>query len=135
MREAVTTPATDTGPQGPQPTGYVMFKSFEDIQKYSKDQMEAATAASATITKSVQAIAAETTEYSKKSLESASAAFEKLIAAKSLDGAIQVQTDYAKSAYEAFVSQSKKLGEMYAGLAKEMMKPVEAVVAAAQSKQ
>ncbi|MFN3892831.1 MAG: phasin family protein [Beijerinckiaceae bacterium] len=111
-----------------------MFKSFEDLQKYSKDQMEAATAASATITKNVQAIAAETTEYSKKSLESATAAFEKLIASKSLDGAIQVQTDYAKSAYEAFVAQNKKIGEMYAGLAKEIMKPVEAAVAAAQAK-
>jgi hypothetical protein len=111
-----------------------MFKSFEDLQKYSKDQIEAATAASTTITKSVQAIAAETTEYSKKSLETATAAFEKLVASKSLDSAIQVQSDYAKSSYEAFIAQSKKLGEMYAGLAKEMMKPVEAAVAAAQAK-
>lgn len=107
-----------------------MFKNFEDVQKYSKDQIEAATAASATITKSVQAIAAETTDFSKKSVESATAAFEKLVASKSLDGAIQVQTDYAKSAYEAFVAQNKKLGELYAGLAKEMMKPVEAAAAA-----
>jgi phasin family protein len=111
-----------------------MFKNFEDIQKYGKDQMETATAASATITKGVQAIAAETTEYSKKSLETATAAFEKLVSSKSLDSAIQVQTDYAKSAYEAFIAQNKKLGEMYAGLAKEMMKPVEAAVAAAQTK-
>lgn len=111
-----------------------MFKNFEDIQKYSKDQIEAATAASSTITKSVQEIAAETTEYSKKSLESATAAFEKLIATKSIDGAIQVQSEYAKSAYEAFVAQNKKLGELYAGLAKEFMKPIEAAVATAQAK-
>lgn len=111
-----------------------MFKNFEDIQKYGKDQVEAATAASATITKSVQAIAAEATEYSRNSLESATAAFEKLIGARSFDGAMQVQTDYAKSAYEAFVAQNKKLGELYAGLAKEIMKPVDAAVAAAQAK-
>ena len=111
-----------------------MFKNFEEIQKYGKEQMEAATTTSATLTKSVQAIAAETTEYSKKSLETATAAFEKLVAAKSLDGAIQVQTDFAKSAYEAFIAQNKKIGEMYAGLAKEMMKPVEAAVAASQAK-
>jgi phasin family protein len=111
-----------------------MFKNFEDIQKYSKDQIEAATAASSTITKSVQEIAAETTEYSKKSLESATAAFEKLIATKSIDGAIQVQSEYAKSAYEAFIAQNKKLGEMYAGLAKEFMKPIETAVATAQAK-
>ena len=111
-----------------------MFKSFEDMQKFGKDQIEAATAASTTLTKSVQQIATESTEFSKKSLETAAAAFEKLIAAKSLDSAIQVQTDYTKSSYEAFVAQNKKLGEMYAGLAKEVFKPVEAAVAKAQAK-
>lgn len=111
-----------------------MFKTFEDIQKYGKEQVEAATAVSATITRSVQAIAAETSEYSKNSLDSATAAFEKLIAARSFDGAMQVQSDYAKSAYDAFVAQNKKLGELYAGLAQDVMKPVEAVVAAAQAK-
>lgn len=112
--------------------GIVMFKNFEDIQKYSKDQMEAATAASATIIRR-QAVRRDHRIF-KKSLEGATAAFEKLIASKSLDGAIQVRTDYAKTAYEAFVAQNKKIGEMYAGLAKEFMKPVETVVAAAQAK-
>lgn len=111
-----------------------MFKSFEDMQKFGKDQIEAATAASTTLTKSVQQIATESTEFSKKSLETAAAAFEKLIAAKSLDSAIQVQTDYAKLSYEAIMTQNKKLGEMYAGLAKEVFKPVEAAVAKAQAK-
>jgi len=111
----------------------IMFKTFEDMQKFGKDQLEAATAASTTITKSVQEIAAETTDYSKTAVEQAAAAFEKLAAAKSIDSAIQVQTDYAKTAYEAFVAQNKKFGELYAGLAKEMMKPVEAAVAKAQA--
>jgi hypothetical protein len=110
-----------------------MFKTFEDMQKFGKDQLEAATAASTTITKSVQEIAAETTDYSKTAVEQAAAAFEKLAAAKSIDSAIQVQTDYAKTAYEAFVAQNKKFGELYDGLAKEMMKPVEAAVAKAQA--
>lgn len=111
-----------------------MFKTFEDMQKFGKDQMEAATAASTTLTKGFQQIATESTEYSKKSLETAAAAFEKLIAAKSVDSAMQVQTEYAKSAYEAFIAQSKKLGELYTGLAKETFKPVEAAVAKAQAK-
>lgn len=110
-----------------------MFKNIEDMQKFGKEQLEAATAATSTITKSVQQIAAEATDYSKKSVETATATFEKLIGVKSLDGAIQIQSDYAKSAYESFVSQATKMGELYAGLAKEAFKPMEAAVAKAQA--
>jgi hypothetical protein len=108
-----------------------MFKNFEDMQKFSKEQLDAATAVSATLTKSVQEIASEVTDYSKKSVEAASSTFEKLVGAKSIDTAMQVQGEFAKNAYESFVAQSTKLGELYTGLAKEMFKPVEAAVAKA----
>ena len=108
-----------------------MFKNFEDMQKFSKEQIDAATAVSATVTKSVQEIAAEVTDYSKKSVEGASAAFEKLVGSKSIETVMQVQGDFAKSSYESFVAQSTKLGELYTGLAKEMFKPLEAAVAKA----
>ena len=54
---------------------------------------------------------------------------EKLLGAKSLDKAIEIQTDYAKSAYEGFVAQATKIGELYADLAKETYKPFEGYVA------
>jgi len=86
------------------------------------------------VTKGVQQIATETTEYSKKSVESASAAFEKLVGAKSIDVALQVQGEFAKASYESFIAQSTKMGELYAGLAKEIFKPVEAAVAKATAR-
>jgi hypothetical protein len=73
----------------------------------------------------VQTIAAETADYSKKSFEEGSAALEKLLGAKSLDKAIEIQTTYAKSAYESFVAQATKMGELYSDLAKETYKPFE----------
>jgi phasin family protein len=111
----------------------MMFKNMEDLQKYSKDQMESATAAATAVSKGVQQIAAEATDFSKKSLESSSAFMEKLLGAKSLDSAVQIQTDYAKSSYETLVAQATKFGELYTSLAKEAFKPVEAVVAKAQA--
>ena len=110
-----------------------MFKNMEDLQKYSKDQMESATAAATAVSKGVQQIAAEATDFSKKSLENSSAFMEKLLGAKSLDSAVQIQTDYAKSSYETLVAQATKFGELYTSLAKEAFKPVEAVVAKAQA--
>ena len=50
-----------------------------------------------------------------------------------LDSAIQIQQDYAKSSYETLVAQATKFGELYTSLAKEAFKPVEAAVAKAQS--
>ncbi len=51
---------------------------------------------------------------------------------KSLDKAIEVQTEYAKSAYEGFVAEATKLGELYADLAKEAYKPFETMLAKAK---
>lgn len=109
-----------------------MINSFEDMQKFSKTQMDAATAATASLTKGLQHIAAEATDYSKKSFETSSATFEKLIAAKTPDAAFQIQSDYAKTAYEGFVAQATKMGELYTNFAKEAFKPVEAAVAKAK---
>jgi hypothetical protein len=80
------------------------------------------------VSKGVQAIATETADYSKKSFEEGSAALEKLFGAKSLEKAIEIQTAYAKTAYEGFVAQATKMGELYADLAKETYKPFETFV-------
>ena len=62
-----------------------MANSFEDFQKISKTQLESAALTSQSFVKGLQAIAAETTDYSKKSLESGSAFLEKLLGVKSLE--------------------------------------------------
>jgi hypothetical protein len=102
-----------------------MLKNFDDVQKYGKDNMDATMKAWGQVSKSVQAIAAEAADYSKKSFEEGSAAVEKLFGAKSLDKAMEIQTAYAKSAYEGFVARATKIGELYADLAKETYKPFE----------
>lgn len=110
-----------------------MFPTFETFQKMGKDQMEAATAAASEVTKSLQTIAAEASDYSKKSMESNSAFMEKLLGVRKLDEAIALQTDYAKTTYEGFVAQVTKMGELYQGLAKEAFKPVEGMMAKAKA--
>src|SRR5579871_2511735 len=105
-----------------------MLKSFDEMQKYGKDHMDSTMKAWGQVSKGVQAIAAETADYSKRSFEEGSAALEKLFGAKSLEKAIEIQTAYAKSAYEGFVAQATKIGEIYADIAKETYKPFEGFV-------
>lgn len=102
-----------------------MFSNFEDLQKFSKTQFDLATSTATTLTKGVQEIAAEATEYSKKSIEESTAFIEKLLGAKTWDGAIQVQSDYVRSNYENFISVTTRFWELSSNLTKEALKPVE----------
>src|ERR1700750_1843566 len=99
--------------------------SFEDFQKFSKQQLDAVSAATATVAKGLQEIAAESSDYSKKSFAANSAVVEKLLGAKSVESAVQIQTEFARSAYEGFVAQASRINEIYVKLASEAFKPVE----------
>jgi hypothetical protein len=102
-----------------------MVKNIDEMQQLGKDNMDAAMKSFGALSKSVQAIAVEMADYSKKVFEQGTAAAEKLIGAKSLEKAIEVQSDYAKSSYEGFVAEATKLSELYADLAKETYRPFE----------
>jgi phasin family protein len=105
----------------------------EDMQKFGKNNMDMALTTLGAWTKGAQAIAVEVVDYSKKSAESSAAAWEKLMAAKSLEKAIEVQTEYLKSSYEDFVAGATKLGELYVDLAKQAYKPLEGAFATASA--
>lgn len=101
----------------------------EDMQKFGKDSMAMAMSSLGAFSKSAQAIAVEVVDYSKKSAEVSAAAWEKLLGAKSLETAMEVQSEYLKSSYEDFVAEATKLGELYVDLAKEAYKPFEGAMA------
>jgi hypothetical protein len=108
-----------------------MLTNLDDVQKMSKVSMDATMKSFGAITKSAQVIATEVTDYSKRSFENSAKAMEKLVGVKSLDKAIEVQSEYAKATYEGYIAQATKLGEIYADLAKEAFKPYEGFVAKA----
>ena len=109
-----------------------MVKNFEEFQQASKENIDLAMKSVSNVSKSAQAIAAELADYSKKSFEESTALMEKLFGAKSFEKAIEVQTEYAKTAYEALLAETNKLGEMYSALAKETYKPFETLMAKAK---
>ncbi len=102
-----------------------MIKNFDEIQQFGKENVDVALKSFGATTKGVQAIAVEMADYSRKSFENGAAAFEKLLGARSVDKAIEVQQGYLKDVYEGFVSEAAKVGELYADLAKEAYKPYE----------
>ncbi len=85
-----------------------MSSNIDEFQKLGKEQLEAVSSVAASLAKGLQTIAAETIEFSKKSIETNSAYVEKMTRAKSIDEAIQIQSEFVKSAYEGFAAQATK---------------------------
>ena len=110
-----------------------MFEPFQnftdDFQKMSKDGFDAAVRSYGEVNRGLQAIASKVSDYSKASFEDATRAFEQLVGAKSVEQAIEIQSQYAKKAYDAYMAEMSKLGEMYLGLARNAYKPVESTLA------
>lgn len=99
--------------------------NFDTIQKQNQETFDVAVKSLNAMSKGFQDMAKEAADYAKQSFETSSAATEKLMASKSLDKAFEVQSEFAKSTYESFVSQATKMGELYADIAKEAYKPFE----------
>ena len=104
-----------------------MFK-VEDIQNYGKEHYETVLASASSVQSGLSAIAAAYGDYSKKSYEDAKSFVEKLSGVKSLDKALEVQTEFAKSGYETFATESQKIAGLYGDLAKQFFKPLETIV-------
>ncbi len=102
---------------------------MDQMNKFGQDSTDMALNSFGAWTTNVQAMASEVADYSKKAFEDSAAAWEKLIGAKSVEKAMEVQNEYLKSSYEDFIAQSTKLGELYVDLAKEAYKPFEGMLA------
>ncbi|MGH1418638.1 MAG: phasin family protein [Hyphomicrobiaceae bacterium] len=101
------------------------LNQFGDFQKIGQANMETTMQFFGEFGKSWQAIVAEMTDYTKRSIEDGSAHVENLKSAKSIEQAFEIQTDYAKSAYEGYMQQMNKIGSMYSEMAQEVYKPIE----------
>ena len=103
-----------------------MFK-FDDTNLFGKDAMDTMTKTYSAATKGFQAIATETTEYSKKAYEANLAHMEALMSVKSLETVVELNTSFAKTMIEGYLAELNKLGEMYSDIAKQTYAPAQAV--------
>lgn len=108
-----------------------MNQQFETIQKAGKEQVDATLKSFGAVSKGLQSVAVESSDFAKKAFEQGTQTFEKLAGVKTLDKAIEIQTDFVKSSFESAVAQATKLGEIYSALLKDAAKPFEGLYAKA----
>ena len=97
----------------------------QQAQERVQSGFEAASRSFGEANKGFQALAAEMMEYSKAAFDDAIHTWEQLIGVRSLEQAIQIQSDYAKRVYENHMAELKKLGAMTVGMVRDASKPEE----------
>ena len=98
-------------------------RNLSQLHDDSREQINAADASMTSFPGGFHAIATAYSDYTKKSFEATKLFVERLSAVKSVDKAIEIQTEFAKSAFEMFIVESQKIGALYRDLATQSYKP------------
>ena len=100
-------------------------KGYDKLLGLGKENLEAVVAAATVAGKGVETIHNETYAFSKQSIEDAVAATKAVLASKSAHEAFELQTDFAKSAFDQYVSQVTKMNEIFTATAKDAFSPLQ----------
>jgi hypothetical protein len=104
-----------------------------NFQKLSTEQLESNTSAASSFLDTLQAIAAEASNYSRRSLENRSSFVVKMFSATTFESAIQIQSEHAKTSYAGFIAYLMKMTDLRANLAREFLKPIETAITKVQT--
>ena len=79
-----------------------------------------------TVQQNLKAIATAHADFAKTSFEQGKTYVAQLAQVKSLDQAVELNTQYAKTAYETFVAEANKISDLYKEFIKEVFAPLAA---------
>jgi phasin family protein len=100
-------------------------KGYDKFLGLGKENLEAVVAAATVAGKGAETLHNELYAYSKQSIEDSVAATKAVLASKSAHEVFEVQTDFAKAAFDQYVSQVTKLNEIFTATAKDAFSPLQ----------
>lgn len=109
-------------------------KFAEEFGDFAKGNVEALMTSGRVAAKGVETMGQEAADYGKKSFESASAAVKGFASAKSPTELFQLQSDYARSAFDAAIAEGSRVTEAWVKLAGEIVQPLSSRLAVAADK-
>jgi len=111
-----------------------MFKSVDEVQRIGKTNLDLTAKSLAAVSKGLQTLATDAVDYTRTSFEASSATLEKLLGARSFDKAVEIHSEFARTAYERLVAQTTKVGDVITDMAKESSKPFEGILSKSSAK-
>ena len=104
--------------------------SVSELNAHSRKNLEAVIASVTAAAKGAESVGAQAMAYSKKSLDDTVGAAKSLASAKSLQEAVELQTAFAKTAFEGYIAEMTKMSETVAASMKDAMAPINERVSA-----
>ena len=99
-------------------------KVAEEFADLTRGNMEAFVASSKAAAKGVETLSQEAADYGRRSFEEASAALKGFSEVRSATDFFKLQSDYARSAFDALVAENAKLSETVIKVAGEVAEPI-----------
>jgi phasin family protein len=100
-------------------------KGYDQALGFSKETVEAYLKAANAAGKGVETFQNEMYLFSKHSVEETIAATKAVLGAKSVHEAIEIQSDFAKSAFDTYVGQVNRMNEIMLSVTKEAFEPIQ----------
>ena len=98
--------------------------NIEQFQALAKQQGEKSMALMNELGQQYRELFSAHADQASVSFRNGSVYLEKLARAQSVEHAMEIQAEYRKSTREAFVEQSRRMADLYAGLFKTAFRPV-----------
>jgi phasin family protein len=102
------------------------FKSYEELSKFSKENLDAYVAAGTTVAKGFEMIGKAWASFAQETFDASTQVAKALLTAKTLREAVDVQTDFAKTTFDKLVSEGTKATEISVKVANEAAEPINA---------
>ena len=98
---------------------------YDSVVGYGKDTAEAVIKSATVAGKGAETLHNEIYAYTKQSMENSIAAGKAILGSKSVHEAIEVQTNFAKSAFENYVAELTKFNQLFSATAKDSFAPLQ----------
>ena len=100
------------------------MSALAEMNVHSKKNLEAVVASVTAATKGAETLGAHAMAFSKKAMEDHVAVAKTLASAKSVQEVVELQTSFAKTAFETYIAEMNKMAETVAASMKESMSPI-----------
>ena len=105
--------------------------AFSELSAASKKNLEALADSAAIVTETAQTLSGQAAAFAKSSIEEQVATARKLAGARTFQEAWDIQTGYAKSAFDAYLAEANKWTETVTASTQSAWKPINERVQAA----
>lgn len=102
------------------------LKSYDDFASYNKEAVDAYVKAGNVMSKGMEDLGKTMFAFAQSQAESNVSAAKAMMSAKTLNDLVEIQSDLARSQFDAFVAESTKVSEMSLKVSNEVVEPIKA---------